>query len=209
MLGGDNSANRVSGSNGNDALDGAGGADSLFGDAAMTLWWVARGPMCWMAARTRATWRPYWNSATGLRAVWLAPAGNSGDAAGDSYVGIEDIGGTGFSDVLGGDNAANQILGGNGNDDIDGFAAMTRSMAARQRPADRQRRGRPADGGAGTYDGASYWNARDCGRTCVYGDEYRHAAGDTYVGIVEPSGSGFNDTLGGDNNANTLRSGWQ
>ncbi len=118
---GDNLVNTLYGNSGNDALDGRGSSDYLFGgDGNDTLVGGAGGDYFdgGSSARDLAS---YWTATAGVRAVLLAPAGNSGDAAGDSYVGIEDIGGTGFSDVLGGDNAANQILGGNGNDDIDGF----------------------------------------------------------------------------------------
>ncbi len=54
------------------------------------------------------------------RCCWRRPA-MSAKRRGDTYAGIEDLAGTGSSDVLGGDNGANQIFGDNGNDDIDGF----------------------------------------------------------------------------------------
>ena len=60
-------------------------------------------------------------AATGVCAGLLAPAGNTGDAAGDVHSGIQDLGGSGFSDGLGGDCGANHILGSHGNDDIGGF----------------------------------------------------------------------------------------
>ncbi len=148
----------------------------------------------------------YWNSATGLRAVLLAPAGNTGDAAGDSYVGIEDLGGTGLSDVLGGDNGANQVLGGNGNDDMDGFGGNDSLYGGDGNDRLIGNVGADLlDGGSGTYDGASYWNSAAVRADLAFANTNTgNAAGDTYVGIENLQGSGFNDILGGDNNANTL-----
>ncbi len=95
-LGGDNLVNTLYGNSGNDALDGRGSLDYLFGgDGNDTLVGGAGGDYHDGGTGTRDL-ASYWTAATGLRAVLLAPAGNTGDAAGDSYVGIEDLGGTGF-----------------------------------------------------------------------------------------------------------------
>ena len=51
-----------------------------------------------------------------------APAGNTGDAAGDSYISVENFIGTGFNDNLRGDGAANRIAGGADNDILIGRA---------------------------------------------------------------------------------------
>jgi YD repeat-containing protein len=60
--------------------------------------------------------------ATGGVVVALAyPAANYGEASGDTFVGIEDIIGSRFNDWLDGDNAANKIIGGVGNDTIRGW----------------------------------------------------------------------------------------
>ncbi len=106
--------------------------------AAMMRSTVAAGRIRWTAAlamtpgrrnrgrqpdRRRRHARPCFvlDGGNGLRAVLIAPGGNTGDAAGDTYSGVEDLGGTQFNDVLGGDNGANQLSGGNGNDDMDGL----------------------------------------------------------------------------------------
>jgi hypothetical protein len=49
------------------------------------------------------------------------PAVNTGDAAGDSYVGIEGIKGSPFNDLLIGNNLGNWIIGHKGNDDLRGL----------------------------------------------------------------------------------------
>src|SRR6185369_9827857 len=45
----------------------------------------------------------YSTASSGLTADLLTPANNTGDAAGDSYSGIENLRGSAFSDVLRGD----------------------------------------------------------------------------------------------------------
>ncbi len=189
-----------------DTLDGGLGNDSLFGGEENDVLVGGAGADFIDGGFGTRDLASYWNSATGLRAVLLAPAGNTGDAAGDSYVGIEDLGGTGFSDVLGGDNEANRILGGNGNDDIDGFGGNDSLYGGDGNDRLIGNVGADLlDGGGGTYDGASYWNASGLRADLAFtATNTGHAAGDIYVGIENLQGSLFNDTLGGDNNANTL-----
>ncbi len=132
--------------------------------------------------------------------------GNTGDAAGDTYSGVEDLGGTQFNDVLGGDNGANQLSGGNGNDDMDGLqgADSLYGGAGNDRLIGGAG-GDVLDGGAGTYDGASYWNSAAVRADLAFSaTNTGDAVGDSYIGIENLQGSGFNDILGGDNNANTL-----
>ncbi len=129
-LGGDNLVNTLYGNSGNDALDGRGSLDYLFGgDGNDTLVGGAGGDYHDGGTGTRDL-ASYWTAATGLRAVLLAPAGNTGDAAGDSYVGIEDLGGTGFSDVLGGDNGRTRSSAAMATTISTASAAMTRFTAA-------------------------------------------------------------------------------
>ncbi len=66
---GDALGNDLRGGSGNDTLVGGTGADSLIGGD---------------GTRDLAS---YWTAATGLRAVLIAPGGNTGDAAGDTYSG--------------------------------------------------------------------------------------------------------------------------
>jgi Ca2+-binding RTX toxin-like protein len=53
-------------------------------------------------------------------AVNLATGGTAGDAAGDTYSGIEYVYGSGFDDAITGNNAVNRLTGGAGNDSLDG-----------------------------------------------------------------------------------------
>ena len=90
---GNHGANRLSGGGSNDILVGEAGADTLDGGAGVDT--VA-----------------YDASGSGLRADLLTPATNTGDAASDVYISIENLDGSSFNDILLGDNKAN-VIGGN------------------------------------------------------------------------------------------------
>ncbi len=178
----------LAGGDGNDTLIGGSGADSLAGGT---------------GTRDLAS---YSTAAAGVRAVLLAPGSNSGDAAGDVYSGIEDLQGTAYNDTLGGDNGANRILGGAGSDGMDGLAGADTLLG--EAGNDTLVGGAGADvidGGAGAYDGASYWTSAALRADLIYiATNTGDAAGDSYSGIENLQGSGFNDTLGGDHASNTI-----
>ncbi len=94
-LKGDGKNNTLTGGAGADVLDGAGGTDTA----------------------------SYENASTGLTVNLLVPSSNNGDAAGDTYIAIENLRGSSFDDTLVGNASVNRIEGGVGNDIIDGGAA--------------------------------------------------------------------------------------
>ena len=89
------------GGDGNDTLTGGAGADGLDGGL----------------GRDRADYR---DAPIGLTANLQNAADNTGIAAGDTYVSIEDLYGSNFADILTGNGAGNRIWGGNGNDTLTG-----------------------------------------------------------------------------------------
>lgn len=95
-------ADTLVGNGGNDTLEGGGGADRLDGGTGVDI-------------------AAYTNAAAGVHASIASPSTNTGDAAGDSYFGIEGLLGSSFADVLAGDAAANLISGGAGNDTLSGW----------------------------------------------------------------------------------------
>ena len=114
-LRGNGGSNHIWGADGNDVIFGRSGNDSLFGlNGDDTMVGGAGGDLLnGGAGRDRAQ---YNDASAGLTADLQNAASNTGDAAGDSYVSIEDLFGSNFDDTLRGDAGANNILGANGND---------------------------------------------------------------------------------------------
>jgi Ca2+-binding RTX toxin-like protein len=87
---------------GNDTLDGGAGADILDGGDDIDT-------------------ASYAGSSAGITASLYNPTINTGDAAGDSYISVENLTGSAFNDLLHGSNGANIIIGGGGDDHIRGL----------------------------------------------------------------------------------------
>ena len=110
---GNNANNVITGGAGNDVLEGMGGVDQLRGGAGTDT-----------ASYAHAT------------DLVVADMGNTGtyttvgDAAGDTFSGIEDIIGSKFADTLYGDGGDNVITGGAGNDKIDGAGGFNTASYA-------------------------------------------------------------------------------
>lgn len=92
----------ISGGSGNDELEGGAGADDLDGGDNDDL-------------------ASYRNALAAVTASLGAAFLNAGDAAGDTYVGIEGLIGSKFADTLIGDGKSNWLYGGDGNDAIGGL----------------------------------------------------------------------------------------
>ena len=101
VLYGDGHDNRLSGAAGNDTLVGHGGADTLIGGAGSDT-------------------ASYAGAGSGVVARLGNPAANTGNAAGDTYLSIENLFGSAHADGLFGDSGNNAINGGAGDDRIDG-----------------------------------------------------------------------------------------
>jgi Ca2+-binding RTX toxin-like protein len=151
VLRGNNSNNFLIGGAGVDTLDGRGGSDT--------------------AAYTTAT--------AGVTASLANPAINTGDAAGDIYISIENLSGSTFNDVLTGDSSNNFLNGRAGADAL--------------------------DGGAG-FDTADYLLS-PVGLTvdlATPGNNTGEATGDSYTSIEGLRGSAFADILRGNSGNNVL-----
>ena len=150
----------------------------------------------------------YGDAAQGVRVDMASAAQNSGDAKGDVLVGIEDLEGSGFGDTLGGDAAANLILGLEGHDLIQGRAGN--DTLAGGAGDDTLSGGAGADrleGGAG-LDLASYAEAGALRVDLAEpGLSTGEALGDQFDGIEGLIGGAGNDTLLGDGQANLLLGG--
>jgi Ca2+-binding RTX toxin-like protein len=102
LQGGDGD-DKLGGGDGNDILSGGAGADYLSGG---------------LGTDTAS----YAGAAAGVTVSLTSLAGNTGEAAGDTFNSVENLEGSGFSDRLSGNSAANTISGLNGTDVIDGGA---------------------------------------------------------------------------------------
>jgi Ca2+-binding RTX toxin-like protein len=114
---------------------------------------------------------------------------DTGGAGSDTFVSIENLTGSGFSDFLGGDGGDNLLSGLAGDDGLDGGAGND-----------------TLDGGTGN-DTATYQDAAD-GVTvslAITTAQDTHSVGlDTLVSIENLTGTAFDDTLTGDAGANLL-----
>ncbi len=175
---GDAQANNINGGNGDDILEGLGGADTLIGGNGIDT-----------ASYVHAA-----NAVVASLTDGLVGVTATGDAAGDTFLGIENLTGSNADDTLIGDGVANVITGGTGNDALEGLGGAD-----------------TLDGGLGT-DTASYAHAISyvnaslttglAGFTAL-GD----AAGDTYISIENLSGTDSSDTLIGNSAANVISGG--
>jgi len=132
---------------------------------------------------------------------------NSGDAALDTYTGVEGIIGTGSNDFLGGDNNLNGLVGAAGNDTLVGLGGVDYLIGGSG--DDTLNGGDGADWlfGDGDTDTASYLLLAAGGLTASLanpGSNTGHAAGDRYFSIENLEGTNRADSLQGDNNANHI-----
>lgn len=110
QLTGDANANRLVGLDGNDTLSGGAGNDVLVGGT---------GADTLIGGDGDADAADYQAATAGV-IVNLATGGTGGEAAGDTYSGVEYVWGSAFNDTITGDAAINRLTGGAGNDVLDG-----------------------------------------------------------------------------------------
>ena len=190
VLGGDDGANRLSGGGGNDRLSGRGGDDVLEGGAGADR----------LIGGAGVDTVSYAGSDRGVRVYLETGTGKGGHAEGDVIAQVESALGSGYGDVLGGNDRANQLSGGGGNDRLSGRGGD-----------DVLEGGAGADrliGGAGV-DTVSYAGSDKA--VIVYletGTGKRgHAEGDVIAQVESVLGSDYGDVLGGDDGANQLSGG--
>lgn len=181
VLTGDTGANLVFGGAGRDSLYGGAGDDTLIGGAGADV--LNGGPGTDFAS--------YADAQTAVIANIGQPSQNAGEAQGDSYVSIEGLVGSAFSDQLSGGDAADWLYGGELPDNLAGGGGGDR-----------------LDGGDG-YDTADYASATlgvtvDLANPALNSGD---AQGDSYIAIEGLRGSAFNDVMAGDAAANKVDGG--
>jgi Ca2+-binding RTX toxin-like protein len=189
-LTGSDAANRLSGNKGDNLIAGGAGDDLLSGGAGADT--LDGGP-----GRDTAG---YVEAAAGVFVRLWSGEGLSGEAAGDVLTGIENLRGSGFADTLVGDGGVNELFGEGGADALwagDGDDVLSGGAGA------------DVLQGQGGSDTASYADAPDGVFVRLWSGEglSGEAAGDVLVGIENLRGSGFADTLVGDDGDNVLSGG--
>lgn len=181
---GDANTNILTGGRGNNVLEGMGGGDQLIGNIDVDTVSYDHSGGAVVAS---------------LTAGLVTQSGDAGGGAGatrwdDTYVSIENMIGSDFSDTLIGEDRNNIISGGLGDDILEGMGGSD-----------------TLQGGTGT-DTASYEHAN----SYVYASlttgltgfvTEGNAAGDSYDSIENLTGSSFNDILIGDGSSNTITGG--
>ncbi len=205
ILAGEGSANLMQGLGGNDILAGRFGDDTLEGgDGNDTLvGGLGADVLNGGAGRDQAN---YWDCQSAVRVDLAYLQTNTGDAAGDILIGVEDVAGSAFDDILAGEGSANLMQGREGHDNLAGRfgndtleGGVGNDTLTGGLGADR------LDGEAGR-DQASYWDAGAgvsvdlLSGTGTLGD----AAGDLLFNIEDLAGSAFADDLAGDDGANQI-----
>ncbi|RFO97516.1 hypothetical protein DIC66_06485 [Rhodoferax lacus] len=181
---GDGNVNILTGGAGTNVLEGMGGADVLIGGT---------------GTGSDSDTASYAHALTAVAAsltASLAGFSASGDAAGDSYTSIENLTGSIFNDTLVGNAGNNTLDGGSGDDVLEGLGGADALVGGTGVNTASYEHG--TDQGAGVGVVASLANA-----SLNTGD----AAGDTYSGIQNLTGSAFADTLTGDALDNVINAG--
>jgi len=178
ILIGDAGANRLTGGTGNDTLEGRAGADVLDGG-------------------TGTDTASYASASAAVTVNLATPAGNTGDAAGDTYSGIENILGSAHADTITGDGLANMLSGGDGADTLDGGVGADTLTGGNGADKFTLRSG---DGGAAVADADTITDFTDGA------DSFTLAGGLTFAELTIAQGTGANAahtiisvTTGGEN----------
>ncbi|OBQ46453.1 VCBS domain-containing protein [Halodesulfovibrio spirochaetisodalis] len=189
----------ITGNGGHDVISGNGGTNILYGGAGNDTFMGGEGADHFFGGSESADSGKdtvsYENSTSAVTVDLSGATSNAGDAANDTFSGIENLRGSSFADTLTGDANANRIEGGAGADVIDGGAGN--DVLSGGAGAD------SIDGGAG-IDTVTY-SDNNRGVTVTMRDgnsegtvQGGHATGDTLSNVEKFVGSRHNDSIATD-----------
>jgi Ca2+-binding RTX toxin-like protein len=200
------------GTAGSDMLVGLGGADYLYGGDGEDLFIGGAGPdvMFGNSAYTRDStdvdMAAYWDSPSSVTVDLTTGFGYGGTAEGDRLIDIEGVRGSEYGDLLRGNAQANNLDGGGGDDFLvgnDGDDTLTGGFGD-----DNLVPGSGVDfvnGGPGSNDTVDYFDSPSAvWVSLLFGGATGYAAGDTYFGVENLTGTDYGDYLQGDNEGNLL-----
>jgi len=119
LIYGDGGNNTIYGLDGDDWLQGRGGNDTLIGGAGNDVLVGGVGADV-LNGGTGTDRAQYFLSKQGLTVDLGNSSNNTGIAAGDTFISIEDLAGSPYDDILTGDGGANMLIGNGGDDRLDG-----------------------------------------------------------------------------------------
>ena len=203
-LQGDANANTIAGGAGSDLLFGHAGNDTLQGGDGLDHLWGGAGADI-LDGGAGFDFARYEYAGSAVTAVLFLPSVNTGEAAGDTYAGIEGLVGSGFDDNLQGDEGTNHLYGGAGIDLL--FGRGGDDYLSGDADTDHLWGGTGADvlvGGAG-FDYVRYdFASAGVSMSLADGGSAGEALGDAALGAEALVGSNFADTLTGNAGNNLL-----
>ena len=205
-ISGDGFANEIRGYAGQDTLFGRGGDDILTGgDSDDVL--VGGAGADEIRGGDGVDVASYIDATEGITLDLDATASNTGDASGDTFIGVEAFRGSEFTDTIGGSGAANDLDGGGGDDFLDGRGGNDTLRGGAGNDVLEGGRGADAIFGGEGIDTATFVAATSAVRVYLTdpGSNAGIAAGDTFDSVENLIGGGSNDTLSGDAHANEIR----
>ncbi|MDQ6432507.1 calcium-binding protein [Mesorhizobium sp. LHD-90] len=189
-LNGNNSVNDIRGGAGEDTLKGYAGNDKLYGqDNDDTLIGGVGGDR--LSGGSGSDTASYLGATAGVTANLADAAANTGDAAGDTYLSIEHLTGSGFVDKLIGNAGDNRLDGGAGNDTLYGGDGADQLIGG-------------ADTDTVNYSGSAAGVIASLANAAI---NTGFAAGDSYTSIENISGTKYDDYVYGNAGANVVNGG--